>query len=118
MIQKPPAPSSGDAIDLKPLLGKTIAVKVWNRRTVETKFGERPLVNARIMVLGNNEPLEGVMFQSYFAKTLKEGEWYCGIVSRNESGGMTQWFLKDAPAKSVAALEKQISAITDDDVPF
>ena len=111
-MRKPPAISTGDQIDLSPLLDKAIAVRVTNRRVVETRYGDRPMVDARIYVLGQREPLEGVLFSTFFAKNLEIGEWYCGIVSRDEK----RWLLKPAPAKSEAALEKMIES--EEDVPF
>lgn len=111
-MKKPPTISTGDQIELKSLLDKAIAVRVSNRRIVETKFGPRPVVNAKIFVLGNNDPLEGVLFQSYFAKDLALDVWYCGILSKDDM----RWYLKPAPLKSESALEKLVQST--DDVPF
>lgn len=115
-----PAPkvSSGEAIDLKPLLGKAIALRVNGKRNVQTKFGERPLAEVTILLDGQQEPLEGVLFQSYFT-ALEENEWYAGIVTRKNSGTFERWALDATKLtrKQTAALEKQL-AVFDSDIPF
>lgn len=107
-----PAPkaSSGEAIDLKPLLGKAVAVRVNNTREVETKFGTRPLAEVTMLVEGSAEPLDGVLFQSYFTE-LAQGEWFAGIVAKMQTGDFERWALdySKLTKKQAAALEKLIA---------
>lgn len=116
-VLKAPKVTSGDQIDLKPLIGKPIAVMIRNRRDVETKFGLRPVNEAIVVTLDSDEPLYGVLFQSYF-KVLKQGEWYLGVVERKD----LRWNLNaDAvDNKTAKEFDRRISniRIEDDDVPF
>jgi hypothetical protein len=116
-VKKAPKVQSQDQIELKPFLGKAVAVKVTERRKVDTKFGERDVNIVTLLVEGSGEPMHGVLFQSYFSG-LDIGEWYVGIVEREE----LRWLLNaekvtkkqmDAFEKTIAALEK-----ANDDVPF
>ena len=111
-MRKPPTISTGDQIDLNPLADKAIAIRVTNRRIVETRYGNRPMVSARIYVLGQREPLEGVLFATFFARHLELNEWYCGIVTKEDQ----RWILKPAPQKSEQALAKMIDS--ESEVPF
>ena len=100
-IHKAPKVNAGDSIELKPLVGKVLAVKVTARRDVETKFGTRPLNEAVIIVEGQREPLVGVLFQSYFSK-LDIGEWYVGKLEKED----LRWNLN-----SDAVNQKQMKAL-------
>lgn len=117
--EKAPRPSTGEAIELQPLLGKAVAVQVRNIRQVETKFGPRPLAEVRIWVEGSNEALEGVLFQSYFSK-LPPGGLYYGIVSHEQIGTFNQWFLDSTKLtkKQIAGFEKLAADLENEDVPF
>jgi hypothetical protein len=116
-LKKAPKVQSQDQIELKPFIGKAVAVKVTERRKVDTKFGERDVNVVTMLVEGNGEPMYGVLFQSYFSG-LDIGEWYVGIVEREE----LRWLLNaekvtkkqmDAFEKTIAAMEKE-----NNDVPF
>jgi hypothetical protein len=118
-IHKAPKVNAGDSIELKPLIGKVLAVKITARRDVDTKFGTRPLNEAIIFVDGQKEPLVGVLFQSYFSK-LEIGEWYVGKLTKDDlrwnldADGLTQKQMK-ALETTVAETEKTAGG---DDVPF
>ena len=118
-IHKAPKVNAGDSIELKPLIGKVLAVKVTARRDVETKFGTRPLNEAVIIVDGQREPLVGVLFQSYFSK-LDIGEWYVGKLEKEDlrwnldADGLNQKQMKAMEA-AVAEFEKTARG---DNVPF
>lgn len=110
-LKQAPKVTSGDVIELEPLVGKAVAVKVTNRRKVDTKYGERELNEVVLLPEGAKEPLEGVLFQAYFTK-LDLNEWYVGIVRKDEK----RWFLEPASGKQVRALEAAVDQI--DEVPF
>jgi hypothetical protein len=116
-LKKAPKVQSQDQIELKPFLGKAVAVRVTERRKVNTKFGERDVNVVTLLVEGNGEPMHGVLFQSYFSG-LDTGEWYVGIVEREE----LRWKLnaEKVSKKQMDAFEKTISALekTNDDIPF
>lgn len=112
-MKQAPKISSGDAIELEPLVGKAVAVKVTGRRKVATKYGERELNEVLLLPEGAKEPLEGVLFQAYFTK-LDLHEWYCGIVRKDEK----RWFLEPANSKQARLLESAINQLPDDDTPF
>ena len=108
-----PKISAGESIELTPLIGKVVAVRVIERHEKETKFGNRQMAVTQIVVEGEKEPLEGVLFQSYFQK-LKIGEWYVGKVVKTDRA----WGLENegVAVKQIAALEKLIDALPE--VPF
>lgn len=113
-LLRPPKANNGDSIDLKPLLGKPLAVMVTERRDVKTKFGERPVNTAIVVVAGQETPLHGVLFQSVFSKfTL--GEWYAGVLEKEEM----RWSLNPDKLnqKTVKDLEKQCSQIRIETAP-
>lgn len=116
-VLKAPKINSGDQIDLKPLIGKPIAVMIRNRRTVDTKFGERPVNEAVVLAAGEEKPLYGVLFQSYFSK-LSLNEWYVGVVEKVD----IKWSLNAdvVDAKTAKEFERRIAGIKieDGDVPF
>ncbi len=116
-LLKAPKVTSGDSIDLKPFVGKVIAVMIRKRSMVETKFGERPMNEAVIIVEGEAKPLFGVLFQSYFSH-LSLGEWYVGKVEKQDM----KWSLNadEVDAKIAKAFEKIIAGIQieEGDVPF
>lgn len=116
-ILKAPKVTSGDSIDLKPYLGKAVAVMIRKRSMVETKFGERPMNEAVLLVEGESKPLFGVLFQSYFSH-LSLGEWYVGKVEKQD----LKWSLNadDVDSKTARSFEKLISGIQieEGDVPF
>lgn len=118
-IHKAPKLNAGDSIELKPLIGKTLAVKITARRDVETKFGKRPLNEAVLIVEGQKDPLVGVLFQSYFSK-LDIGNWYVGSLEKEDlrwnlnADSVNQKQMKSLEA-AVAEYEKTAE---NDDVPF
>lgn len=107
-----PKMKSGDSIELTPLTGKVIAVRVLGRYGVETKFGPRSVSQVQIAVSGSPKPLEGVLFQSYF-QSLEIGEWFVGKVVKVNTGRGSSWGLetKGVDKKTLAALEKVIDSI-------
>lgn len=114
-IAPAPAPAAGDIIELEPLRDKAIGILCGNRRSVETKYGQRTLTEVRIIVKGQKDPLEGVLFQAYFSR-LEQGTWYLGIVRKDDR----QWFLDSAiPKADAKALADRIKEMEEgDDVPF
>jgi hypothetical protein len=118
-IHKAPKVNAGDSIELKPLIGKILAVKITVRRDVETKFGMRPLNEAVIFVEGQKEPLVGVLFQSYFSK-LDLNEWYAGKLEKEDlrwnlnADGLNQKQMKVMEA----AITEYEKAEGTSDVPF
>jgi hypothetical protein len=118
-IHKAPKVNAGDSIELKPLIGKTLAVKITARRDVDTKFGKRPLNEAVLIVEGQKEPLVGVLFQSYFSK-LDLHEWYVGKLEKEEM----RWNLNSDAVnqKQIKAMETAVAeyekAEGSSDVPF
>jgi hypothetical protein len=118
-IHKAPKINAGDSIELKPLIGKTLAVKITARRDVETKFGKRPLNEAVLIVEGQKEPLIGVLFQSYFSK-LELNEWYVGKLEKEElRWNLNADALNQKQMKALeAAVEQYEKTAETDDVPF
>lgn len=115
-IAPAPAPAAGDIIELEPLRDKAIAVLCGNRRSVETKYGQRTLTEVKILVRGQKDPLEGVLFQAYFSR-LEQGTWYLGVVRKDDR----QWYLdSQIPKADAKALSDAIKATEEenDDVPF
>jgi hypothetical protein len=112
-----PVPKSADAIELTPLLGKAVAIRALDRYEVDTKFGKKPLTQVQMVVAGEAEPLEGVIFQAYF-QSLPLTQWFAGVICRNEKGhwGMDHTGLKPADSKALAGVVSLLPSI--EDVPF
>lgn len=120
-VKAPPKPrTSGDQIDLGALSGKLIACAVINRYEVETKFGPRQLNQVLIGAPGSDEPIEGVIFASYF-QGLDMNVWYLGRVNKTARGA---WYLEPPTGKDASAGRKLIEALpaldeaATDDIPF
>lgn len=107
-VKAPPKPrTSGDQIDLGALSGKLIACAVINRYEVETKFGPRQLNQVLIGAPGSEEPLEGVIFASYF-QGLDQNVWYLGRIDKTARGA---WYLAPPSAKDAVAGRKLIDSL-------
>lgn len=120
-VKAPPKPrTSGDQIDLGALVGKLIAVAVVNRYEVDTKFGARQLNQVLIGAPGTEEPLEGVIFASYF-QGLDQNVWYLGRIDKTARGA---WYLAPPSAKDATVGRKLIDSlpalevVSTDDIPF
>lgn len=100
----PPEKLGGDAIDLSKLAGKTIAVFLTGKQSVETKFGPRDMVSAVILTPASAEPLSGVMFAKYFTSNLELKKWYAGLLTQSGNGNRKGWILE--ASKDAAALTK------------
>lgn len=111
-----PAVNSGSAIELTPLLNKAVAICCISRKEVNTSFGPRQMSQVRLLVAGETEPLEGVLFQSYFQR-LPLGEWFVGkVIKSDRSWGLDSSALNRSEA---AQLNKAVDAQPDlEDVPF
>lgn len=110
-----PEKLSGDSIELSPLMGKMVAVYVRSRDTKKTKYGEKSMSHVVVFADGmkpTDEPLEGIMFQSYFQE-LKLNQWFVGIVSKQTSGRNEAWVLKTdkLDKKKTAEFVKIVSAL-------
>lgn len=106
--------SAGESIELTPLLNKVVAIRVIERVDQKTKFGDRQMSTAQLLVEGETEPLQGVLFQSYFQR-LAIGQWFVGKVIKTErSWGLETEGIKPA---AIAKLEKAIDAFNDNE-PF
>ena len=118
-IHKAPKVNAGDSIELKPLIGKVLAVKITARRDVDTKFGKRGLNEAVMFVEGQKEPLIGVLFQSYFSK-LELNEWYVGKLEKEDlRWNLNADSLNQKQMKALeAAVEQYEKAAENEDVPF
>lgn len=117
-----PAPkpkSSGEQIKLEPLTGKLCALKVVDRRSVDTKFGARNMSDTVLIPSGADEPLYGVLFASYF-QDLEIGEWYIGRIAKSEKG---TWFMSAPTAtdqREINSLMPIMAGVDESDevVPF
>jgi hypothetical protein len=87
-----PPKSGGDAVELAQFEGDMVALFCRDRDDKKTRFGQRRMTSVYIATLDSNEPLAGIMFQSYF-QDLELGQWYIGIVTRVKSGNNLQWIL-------------------------
>jgi hypothetical protein len=91
-----PEKLAGDSIELTPLLGKLVGVFCRARDQKNTRFGQKAMTHVVVVSEGmkaGEEPLEGIMFQSYFQE-LKLDQWYIGIVSKQTAGRNEAWILK------------------------
>lgn len=111
-VNAAPKIGSGDSIELSGLKGKLCGVQVLHRQEIETKFGLRKMSTVRIMMEGSPEPLEGILFQSYF-QGLEIGEWYVGVLTHEKRGDNLMWGLDASKIdkKKSAALVKAIEAL-------
>ena len=110
-----PEKLTGDSIELTPLLGKMAAVYVRSRDKKQTRYGEKSMSHVLVVTEGakvGEEPLEGIMFQSYF-QDLKPGQWYIGIVGKQSSGRNDAWVLltEKLDKKKLAEFVKVVSAV-------
>lgn len=110
-----PEKLSGDSIELTPLLGKMAAVYVRSRDKKTTRYGEKSMSHVLVVAEGakaGEEPLEGIMFQSYF-QDLKLGQWYIGIVAKQSSGRNDAWILNSEKLdkKKLAEFVKVVGAV-------
>lgn len=108
---------AGDAIELAPLKDKIIAVRVESRDAVKTKFGDRSMSQVCVLVAGTKEPLEGVLFQTYF-QHLPLGDWFIGRVVKVENGpwGMDSLNLDMKVVSQLTSAIATVPALSD--VPF
>ena len=109
-----PEKSSGDQIELSDLRDKVIAIYCKSREeNKKTRFNLRSMTHVAVLVDGAKDPLEGVLFQSYF-QTLKLNQWFIGKLERQESAsnGNRAWVLNanGLDKKAVAGLLKTIEA--------
>lgn len=110
-IKKAPRAASGEAISLEALKGKAVALVPYARKTVDTKFGKRTVTAVRLYVLGSKEPLDGVLFQSYF-HDLALNEPVAGVIEEQETKLGNRWILNadSLTAKQLAQLETALTA--------
>lgn len=105
-----PPKTGGDAIELSQFDGQMVALYCRDRDEKKTRFGQRKMTSVYIVDLESDEPLAGIMFQSYF-QDLALRRWYIGIVVQVKSGSSRQWILstdglsKSAVNEMVAHLE-------------
>jgi len=114
-IAAAPEKLSGDSIELTPLMGKMVGVFVRSRDKKNTRYGEKSMSHVLVFSEGmkpTDEPLEGIMFQSYF-QDLKPGQWYVGIVAKQVNGRNEAWVLRSdkLDKKKTADFVKILSAI-------
>lgn len=105
-----PEKLAGDSIELTPLLGKMVGVFCRARDQKNTRFGQKAMTHVVVVSEGmkaGEEPLEGIMFQSYFQE-LKLDQWYIGVVAKQTAGRNEAWILNSAkldPKKQKALIE-------------
>lgn len=110
-----PEKLAGDSIELTPLLGKLVGVFCRARDQKNTRFGQKAMTHVVVVSEGmkaGEEPLEGIMFQSYFQE-LKLDQWYIGIVSKQTAGRNEAWILKSdkIDKKKLAALIEVLKTV-------
>lgn len=111
-VRMAPPKLGGDALELSHLEGKLVAIFCRARDEKKTKFGPRKMTSAAIVAEGQKEPLEGILFQSYF-QDLELGAWYIGKIARVEAGMNRAWVLQTdgLNAKAVKALAATLETI-------
>lgn len=111
-VMMAPPKVGGDAIELSPLENKIVAIFCKARDERKTKFGPRKMTAVAVVAEGSKEPLEGIMFQTYF-QDLELGFWYIGRVVRVEAGGNKQWVLStdNIDPKAAKALAKTLESV-------
>ena len=110
-----PEKLAGDSIELTPLNGKLVGVYPRARDQKNTRFGSKSMTHVVIVSEGmkvGEEPLEGIMFQSYF-QDLKLDQWYIGVITKQTAGRNEAWILNSAKLdkKKVAALVEVIKTV-------
>jgi hypothetical protein len=86
----PPPPETAEVVDMETIRGKCIALEILDRRTVETRFGDRDLTVALVGVEDGSGGKWG-FFASYFSR-LEIGKKYCGVVAKHQG---RSWILED-----------------------
>jgi hypothetical protein len=118
----PTVDTLGDFLNLKKFEGKTIVVRVGNRRTFNTRYGENPAVFVSILTTAGDVD-SGWVFSAQFL-AMESGENYAGELRRDglrwvlapigeKQKKQMESVLKNLKVRSGSSLE-----VSDDDVPF
>lgn len=102
-----PPKTGGDAVELSQFDGQMVALYCRDRDEKKTRFGQRKMTSVYIVDLESDEPLAGIMFQSYFQE-LALRRWYIGIVVQVKSGSNRQWILS-TDGLSKAAVNEMVA---------